>query len=338
MPDFTHFDLGIAGGGIIGLCAAVSAARKGASVLVVDESRPFAAATPASAGVIWPLEALPEGSPFWPWVHRGIPAYPAFIESLEGVDAHALEFATHGFFRISAQPDDLRPGEQWVEAGELEAVPAHAGGWVADAMRISPAKFQLALLHAAAALGVVVVEGTLESLPEDTHWQTTAGSFQCERSVLATGAWQLPEVTAMGTLEPVRGQMLELELAKPWQGPMLQDGDSYMVPVSPQCVILGSTVEQVDFDAAPTAQGREQILQEAKRILDLLGQYQVSSQWAGLRPRIHGGQRPVIGQLAQAPRVACALGLFRLGVTTAPAIGEALACWALDDAELPPVG
>ncbi len=332
------YDLGVAGGGILGLCVAWLAARKGARVLVVDESRPLQAATPASAGVIWPLEALPEHSPFWPWVHRGIELYPDFVRSFDGLDPAAIEFAAHGLLRLDAQPDTLRPGEQWAAAGDLAGMPRLQGAWAAHARRVSPALLQRALLDAVQDAGVTVVEGSLERLPETTQWVTSAGDFQCQRGVMATGAWSVPGFTLEPQLLPVRGQMLELELAEPWAGPMLQDADSYMVPMTPQRVMLGSTVELVGFDATPTAAGREQILREGHRILTTLGQARVVRHWAGLRPRLGEGSAPRVGRLAANPHLACAMGLYRLGVTTAPAIGESLASWAVEAAELPLVG
>ncbi len=332
------FDLGIAGGGILGLATALMAARKGGRVLVVDESRPLEAATPASAGVIWPLEELAEDSSFWPWVREGIHAYPEFVQSLSGVDAETIEYASHGLLRIDGTRERLRPGEELIAAGHFEAEPALQGAWAPGAKRVSPAKLQQVLLDAAQEAGVVVVEGTLQSLPGAQNWSTNAGGYQCRRGVITTGAWSVPGLETAEPLLPVRGQMLELQLAEPWSGPMLQDGDSYMVPVAPDRVILGSTVELVGFDAAPTDAGRERILQEGQRILSVLGDYAITAHWAGLRPRLGQGHAPLIGQLEQHAHLACALGLYRLGITTAPAVGEALAHWAIEDGKLPLVG
>lgn len=332
------FDLGVAGGGIIGLTTALIAARKGGRVLVVDESRPLEAATPASAGVIWPLEELAEDSSFWPWVHKGVHAYPGFVQSLAGVDAQDIEFASHGLLRIDGTRECLRPGEELITTGYFNAKPALRGAWAPRAKRVSPAKLQQVLLDASQDAGVTVVEGSLECLPEAQDWSTTAGGFQCKRGVMATGAWSISGLETAEPLLPVRGQMLELQLAEPWSGPMLQDGDSYMVPVAPDRVILGSTVELVGFDASPTDAGREQILREGRRILSVLGSYAITAHWAGLRPRMGQGHAPLIGRLEQHAHIACALGLYRLGVTTAPAVGEALANWAIQGGELPLIG
>lgn len=332
------FDLGIAGGGILGLSIAVQAARLGQRVLVVDESRPRQAATPASAGVIWPLEALPADNAFWPWIQQGIASYPGFIASLVADDAERVEFATHGLLRLDAQPTALRPGEEWAQLGEVPSARQLQGAWAPNAARVSPALLQQVLIDEVASNGVTLTEGTLERLPEGTLWSTTAGEFRCERGVMATGAWPLPGLALSADVQPIRGQMLELTLDTPWHGPMLQDADSYMVPVAANRVILGSTLESVGFDASPTPEGRQQILEEGQRILSLLGAHTVSAHWAGLRPCWQGGEAPVVGQLTDHAHLACALGLYRLGVTSAPAIAEQVAQWSITGDGLPLVG
>lgn len=332
------FDLGVAGGGILGLSIAVEAARRGARVLVVDESRPAMAATPASAGVIWPLEALPPDNAFWPWINRGVAAYPGFIATLVEDATEQVEYVAHGLLRLDAEKNAMRPGEQWAQPGDIVNAPLLQGGWVADAARVSPARLQQVLIDEAGAIGVTLVEGTLENAPAGSRWSTTAGEFTCGRGVIATGAWSLPGLEVSSGLQPVRGQMLELTLRTPWPGPMLQDGDSYMVPVASDRVILGSTLESVGFDATPTAAGQTQILAEGQRIRELLGEHTVSAHWAGLRPCWRGGDAPLVGQLAAHPHLACALGLYRLGVTSAPAIAGVMANWALAGEPLPLVG
>lgn len=334
----TLYDLGIAGGGIVGLSVAWYARRQGLSVLIVDEPRQDQAATPASAGVVWPLEALSSDSMFWPWVRRALDHYEAFIESLELDDRSEVQFTHPGLLRLDGCESNLRPGEALVAQGDLPEWPQLSGAWAKAARRVCPARLQDTLRKRLIADGVSIVDATLQHVPEGEKWVTTAGEFSCKRSVISTGAWKLGGVRVDTALKPIRGQMLELQLTKPWTGPMLQFEDTYMLPLGGGKVMIGSTVEDVGFDAATTKAGREHILRSGQPILDLLGEYQVTRHWAGLRPRIGDGLQAVIGRIMSQQNVAVVLGMYRLGVTTAPAIGKAFANWAAGREELPLVG
>lgn len=334
----TEFDLGVAGGGIVGLSIAWFAKQRGLSVLVVDEPRPHQAATPASAGVVWPLEALDDESMFWPWVNEALSRYQDFIDSLELTSQDDIRFTHPGLVRLDGSAANLRAGEALVALGEVPAWPQLSGAWAQAARRVCPARLQTLMRERLSARGVQFVEGALQQLPEGSHWSTTAGDFQCRRAAIACGAWKLDGLQAAADLMPVRGQMLELQLDTPWLGPMLQFDDAYMLPLPEGQVMIGSTVEEVGFDAATSEAGRSEILRAGQPILDILGPYHVTRHWAGLRPRIGDGLQAVIGQLAASPQTAVALGLYRLGVTTAPAVGEAFANWAAGQVELPLVG
>lgn len=330
-------DLAIAGGGIIGLSIAWFARQRGLSVCVVDAPRPAASATPASAGVIWPLEPLADDSPFWPWVRAGVEMYPAWIAELVGDRPELVEFARHGLLRLGADPNTLLPGEHWREAEG----PCPAGAYVPQVDRVSPRRLQEQLRQACQARGVHFVVDSVEREPPASAagcrvWQTHAGSIHSHRQIWAQGAWPAADRRWPQPLRPVRGQMLALMLDRPWHGPIVQGTHMYMVPRTPAAVILGATVEEAGFDAQPTVAGRQQILAQAADVLALLGPYRVMTQWAGLRPRYGQGTEPCIGALDD--RTAGALGLYRLGVTAAPAVGQALAAWAAEERKLPLIG
>lgn len=323
------FDLAIAGGGIIGLSIALFARRRGLDVALIDEPRPREAATQASAGVIWPIEPLPNDSPFWPWVHEGVAAYPAFIASLGEHVASQVEYAIPGILRLGCDASSLLPGEAFAPVGSMDACPGLSGGLVADAACVTPGRLRDVLWKACQDAGVDLRQGSVRSLGDRAGWETTSGFLRSRKRIVATGAWGLEGVVPYEPLHPIRGQMLALALENEWQGPMLQGRSGYLIARDPTRIVLGATVEDVGFDARTTDAGRTELLASNRDILDPLGPFRVTDQWAGLRPCLGAGNRPLIG--AADETVAVALGLFRLGVTTAPAIAQRLSAWAADE-------
>ncbi|MGB1557734.1 MAG: FAD-dependent oxidoreductase, partial [Oceanococcaceae bacterium] len=114
------------------------ARQRGLDVLVLDAA--FAgAATPASAGVLWPLEALQPDSPYWPWLEEALPLWADWPQRV-GLASEAVGFTHPGLLRLDARPGELRRGERWREARES----CPEGAWVEQARRISPADWQQA--------------------------------------------------------------------------------------------------------------------------------------------------------------------------------------------------
>lgn len=307
------------------------ARQRGLDVLVLDAA--FAgAATPASAGVLWPLEALQPDSPYWPWLEEALPLWADWPQRA-GLASEAVGFTHPGLLRLDAHPGELRRGERWREARES----CPAGGWVEQARRISPADWQQALRGALQDMGVGLMHGRLQALPSSSVAEVGEG-VAFGRMVLATGAWPIAGMPAGLKLCPVRGQMLELELQRPWEGPVLHDGEVYLLPVSGTCAWLGATLETVGYEATVSSAARTQLEESASRIRQIVGPWVVRKQWAGLRPRAGVGEAPVVGCLRTHPHIAMANGLYRLGLSVSPAVGQKLAAWATAEAELPFIG
>jgi glycine oxidase len=146
--------------------------------------------------------------------------------------------------------------------------------------------------------------------------------------VLCTGAslpsWGGPAIV------PVRGQMVALEPTTP---PLIdvpvrirnrQYGNAYIVPKADRW-ILGSTSEEMGYDARPTAGGLLDILNKCYAAVPALYDQPVLEVWAGLRPAT-ASRRPVVDAL-EADRVWVFNGLYRHGILLAPWLAEQLADW-----------
>ena len=88
--------------------------------------------------------------------------------------------------------------------------------------------------------------------------------------------------------------------------------------------MVGSTVEEVGFDDAPTPEAASRFREVLERTLEL--DARMEEQRAGLRPKPKGG-RPLIGPLAGYPRIFAATGHYKNGVLMGPVTGRILAHW-----------
>jgi glycine oxidase len=87
---------------------------------------------------------------------------------------------------------------------------------------------------------------------------------------------------------------------------------------------VGTTVEEVGYDARPTAEGIARLLALVPRIAPQLADATFASAWAGLRPGTSDGL-PLLGRLPGWHGVMIAAGHFRGGILLAPITGELVA-------------
>jgi glycine oxidase len=105
--------------------------------------------------------------------------------------------------------------------------------------------------------------------------------------VLAAGPWSPHVAITAGVDVPVRprrGQLVALSPPPGTLGHMLTAGHLYLVPKPSGELICGSTEEDADFAAQPTAGGIGRLLDFAVRAVPALSSVRVDRLWAALRP------------------------------------------------------
>jgi glycine/D-amino acid oxidase-like deaminating enzyme len=169
-----------------------------------------------------------------------------------------------------------------------------------------------------------------------THLRTATAEFPLDQLVIAAGIGSLGLTQALGAtvdIRPVLGQALQLSLPQPWlqNWPVVQGSiegtDVHLVPINPQALWVGATVEfpipdptqpQGFAAAQPSTEQLEKIHQQAIKIFPSLGLAQVKHTWSGLRPRPEGRTAPIIEPLASYQNVLLATGHYRNGILLAP--------------------
>jgi glycine oxidase len=148
--------------------------------------------------------------------------------------------------------------------------------------------------------------------------------------VLAAGAWSTSGIrsplSGIG-LRPVKGQLVRVRgtrlLTRVVRTPRI-----YLIPREDGELLLGATMEEMGFDAEPTAGAVFDLLRHAREALPGIYELQWSEISVGLRSAVED-HLPVIGETATSGLYA-AFGHFRSGILLAPATAHYLASWIAD--------
>lgn len=166
-----------------------------------------------------------------------------------------------------------------------------------------------------------------------THVHTPTEIYPMDAVILAAGLGTTVLSKILGCslpLQPVLGQALSLLSDLPhWQNsPVIQGEDVHIVPVSPDQVWVGATVE-FDISALPNSpsansqsQGNPEALrnvhQQAIALCPSLQSAKILTTWQGLRPRPQDQAAPVIQPITPYRNAWWATGHYRNGVLLAP--------------------
>ena len=330
-------DILVIGGGVIGALAARRLVRTGARIAVVDRARSDRQSSWAGAGL---LSALPPWSgpePVLQLVEASARAYPELCRALFEATGVDPELERRGVLwldpDIEASARELaRHGARWLSAGEaLEVLPGvrrcHRALHLPRTATVRNPRLMQALHADLARLGVAQVTGEVIGLTHaDGLWQVRLADGAVERAprlLLAAGAWTSELLSMLGyrlPVRPVRGQMLLMHAAEPLTGPVVLEDDRYVVPRRDGHLLVGSTVEEVGFEACTTEAALDELRQTFRHLLPGIDAVEVGA-WAGLRPGSPEGI-PFIGAVPGQEALFVCTGHYRMGLTMAPASAD----------------
>ncbi|MEX2659415.1 MAG: glycine oxidase ThiO [Acidimicrobiales bacterium] len=359
-------DVGIVGGGVVGLACAWRLAQRGLSVTVVDPS-PGEGASHAAAGMLAPVTEAHYGEePLLALNLESARRWPAFAAELEE-EGGDVGYRDEGTLAVALDDDDLRAldelrrfqeslglGVERLRARACRAAepclsPRVRGGvLVAGDHQVDSRLVVRALLAAAGRSGATIrrerVTGVVAEAGRVAGLRTDAGALHCATVVVAAGCWSAgiggvpPEV--LPPVRPVKGQILRLRF-DPAVPPLtstvrgLAAGRSvYLVPRARGELVVGATVEERGFDTTVTAEAVHDLLAAAIALVPEVGQLELVETTAGLRPGTPDNA-PALGATDIAG-LAVATGHHRNGVLLAPVTADAIVSLVTDGA-VPPL-
>jgi len=320
-----HCEVGIAGGGIIGLSAALDLAAAGLQVTVFEQGRAMAESSWAAAGML--AVGDPENPPaLRPLAELSARLYPQFLADVERLSGEHVPIRTARAIQGARQlPDGFRE----LHAAELAALaPRLAAGslrfFSLDEPSIDPRDLTRALPRAVRATGVTLLEDTavkaVTAQAEDVRIETDSDTWSAENMIHCSGAWAA-ELTGV-PIAPRKGQMVVVED----QGPerlnvVLRTPAVYLVPRGDGRIAIGATVEEAGYDKQVHSETTARLLELAAALWPPVRTMCVVDAWAGLRPAT-ADNLPVIDECGKGCWVAA--GHFRNGILLAPATARLL--------------
>lgn len=358
------FEVGVVGGGAIGLACAWRLAQQGARVALYEQDKAGQAATHAAGGMLaaqseragHPLErcSIEARDAFFHACLRSRELYPAFANELlemgEG-DSSDIELSQPG----APTPDWRRPGILFIanhaEAEERERIAREfaaqksaglsvqertfqgASGesrafWLPDEGQVESRSLARALRGACERAGVRIFEGARVSRERD-RWKVAGDALPAEQVLVCGGAWS---GLLYGDLaRPLAGQMIVLRSERAVEH-IHYGSRAYLIPRRGGLLLVGATEEERGFEARATSEGARTLLNAALEMLPQLGECALADHWAGLRPASPDGL-PSLGRLDEGTW--CATGHGRNGILLCPWTAQAIAGAMLDNSKLP---
>ena len=296
----------VIGGGIIGLLTARELALAGRSVSVVDQGQIGAEASWAGGGILSPLYPWRYPDPvnsLANWSQRHYPALATALIQEGGLDPQwtqsgllVLDQAEHAAALSWAEgyglPCEALTAQDCTRLEPALQVPGSTALWFPTLAQVRNPRLVKSLTESCVRHGVQLRESTQVTGialrgQQLTAVETCNESLAADAVVVASGAWSARLLAGLGMqlpVRPVRGQMIMYH-AEPGQVRHinLYEGH-YLIPRQDGRVLVGSTLEEVDFDKSTTAGAREDLARFAGSLFPFLRTLPIETQWAGLRP------------------------------------------------------
>jgi glycine oxidase len=351
----------VVGGGVMGCACAWQLARAGARVVVLERSVPGAEASSAAAGILGAqVEAHGDG-PLAALGRESRRLYPRFVKELARSTGIDVEYRESGVLKVAAsapkarelarsvawlEPRPRSVDRAWLRKHEPELSARLAGGVLFEGdARIDPRLLLRALHIAAANAGVVFRSGAyVRHVVKDngravgvalddghvvrgTHVLVAAGSW-----TTLVGGVGLRD----GSVQPVRGQIVELETSEPVLRRVVFGPKTYLVPRDDGRVLVGSTMEFVGYRREVTAGAVRDLLTAALALCPVLEGAQLRASWSSFRP-FSPDELPFIGE-SDSKGLLLATGHHRNGILLAPVTAAIIAALVLGRRTPVPVG
>jgi thiazole synthase len=335
-------DILIVGGGVVGLAIAVELKRQGAKVTVI--SKDFTqAASHAAAGMLAPLAEKLSSSPLLDLCLRSRWLYPEWTQKLEELTGIDTGYLPCGILAPTySQPSKLEanledPRAVWLDREAINLYQPGlsdlvAGGWwYPEDGQVDNRCLMRSLLQAAQTLGIELKEGVSVKAIQQKQGRvdgvlTDGGQLTAEQYVLAAGSWSRQLLPL--PVRPVKGQMFSLRMPQKLHQPfplqrVLYGEDIYLVPRQDGRLIVGATVEEVDWTPFNTPSGIQSLLAKTIKLYPAAADWQIEEFWWGFRPGTPD-ELPILGRSA-CENLFLATGHYRNGILLAPITASLMA-------------
>ena len=343
-----QFDAAIIGGGVIGSSIAWRLAQAGMRVAVLERGAIGREASWAAGGMLAPLAEANKADAFFACAVASRAMYADFARELREASGIDIEYRTEGTLYLALTDEDeeeLAQRWQWQHAAGLQVKKLKADcvlklepalnpklRWALqfpDDHQVNNRQLVAALEVAIRKLGVEIftqteVEKILISNIQVTGVATSRGEIKANSVIIAAGSWSgLVAAKIKSHIEPVRGQMIALEMTETKLKHIIYSSRGYLIPRLSGVVIAGATTERVGYDKAVTAGGIHSIVENAVEIMPQAKALKIKETWSGLRPG-SSDELPILGNDPKITGLVYATGHYRNGILLTPITAQAI--------------
>ena len=326
-------DILIIGGGIIGLAIAIELKRQGAKVSVISKDFVQAAGN-AAAGMLAPMAEKITSPPMLDLCLRSRWLYPEWTQKLEELTGVETGYLPCGILApVYSEPKSIPEADSnavWLDKHAIQLYQPGLGDrvvggwWYPEDGQVDNRCLMRSLLQAAQTLGVEILEGVSVKAIQQKQGRvngilTDLGQIEAKQYVLAAGSWSSQLMPL--PVRPVKGQMMSLKMPQKLHQPfplqrVLYGENIYLVPRQDGRLIVGATVEEVDWTPFNTPKGIQSLLNKATELYPAVADWQIEEFWWGFRPGTPD-ELPILGRSA-CENLFLATGHYRNGILLAP--------------------
>lgn len=364
MSSQQHQECLVVGGGVVGLSVALSLARGGARVRILERGPKCGqGASAAAAGMLAEGAEVGSEGPFHHLCRQSRNLWTNWAAELLAETGVDCELERTGLLRVTSSAEvseRLTRSRTWqlsrgVEVSDLmnltqlrKVLPgmggsvvaglSYPGDWHVHSHRVVDALVSACQVH-----GVEIETDTEATTLEPGSGRPrlrlhSGAATEADYVVISAGSWSGGLLSAAlkreCRVEPVRGQIVALDPGRPLLPMILFGDEGYLVQKRSGLVLAGTTEEFAGYRSWPTAEGVELLTGIACELLPELAEARFAYAWAGLRPHVADGL-PLLGRLEAGSRVLVATAHYRNGVLLAPITGELIARAVLEGDDPP---
>lgn len=344
-------DILIIGGGIIGMLTARELSLAGMKVTIVEQGNAGHESSWAGGGIISPLYPWRYSTPVSALAQWGQAYYPELIEEMYSETGLDAELIQNGLLVLDDEYDAAAAwAEKWqsslqlIDSKEVYEIEPELSRtllvgkkaiWMPDVRQVRNPRLvkttkKYLLKQAVTFLEQTQVTGLIQKSGKVTGVRSSKGDIVADKVIVAGGAWSSNLLKNISiSVEPVKGQMILFKTEPNKIKRITLSQDRYVIPRKDGRVLVGSTLEHTGFDKTITTAAREELMQEAYRIVPCLRNTQVEFHWAGLRPGSKDGI-PYICSIPSVEGLYLNTGHYRNGVVLGPASARLAADLILD--------